>query len=231
MNQQFPDLPTVPMPVARPRRTRRKRWLVALIIASLLVILGVGIGVVSRGGASRSQTANRAQTTSTAAAQTAEVTNSATPGTTAIPTGTAAAAQATATTAAAQGAATAPTPTPPLSSISHGRPHLGGPFSDFIGAYGQPTSQGDSNSLNFWTGPNQSIDINVQRNEQGVVTQLNILGPDTWNTQQTQTYCIQLLPDHAVQFSATGNLIKYHSSSGDVLLNLQSPSTCLLSFA
>lgn len=226
MDKRFPDLPTVPMLATRLKRIDRKRWLVVLIVVGLLAILGIGIGVLGRiSGTARSHTATASQATGTAAAaQTAQATSPATP----LSTGTPTSAQATATTIAGQH--TTPTPTPPLSNVSHGRPHLGGPFSDFVGAYGEPTPQGDSNSLNFLTGPNQSIDINVQRNEQGIVTQLNILGPNTWNTQQTQSYCVQFLPDHAVQFSATGNLIKYHSNSGDVVLNLQSPSTCLLSF-
>ena len=223
MDKQFPDMPTVPMPVARPERIRRKPWLIILIVVGFLVILGIGVSVLNKiSGTTHPQTSNRAQATGIAATQTGQSANTATAGNT---TGTPASSQAT-----APAQRSTPTPTPPLSSISHGRPHLGGPFSDFIGAYGQPTPQGDSNSLNFWTGPNQSIDINAQRNEQGIVTQLNILGPNTWNIQQTQSYCIQFLPDNAVQFSATGNLIKYHSNSGDVALNLQ-VSSCLLSFA
>ncbi|MGH2509550.1 MAG: hypothetical protein ACRDHZ_19405, partial [Ktedonobacteraceae bacterium] len=123
-----------------------------------------------------------------------------------------------------------PTPTPPLSSVTHGRPHMGGLFSDFVGTYGTPIPQGDSNSQNFLTGPNQTIDLNTMKNEQGIVTQLTILGPNTWNPPQTQNYCIQFLPNSAVQFKTTGNILEYHSSAGDVVLNLQSASVCALSF-
>jgi hypothetical protein len=113
--------------------------------------------------------------------------------------------------------------------VTHGRPHLGGLFSDFVGAYGKPTVQGDSNSQNFLTGSNQTIDINAIKNEQGIVTQLTILGPNSWDTQQTQSDCIQFLPANAVQFNATSTMLAYHSSVGDVLLQLQSASACLLS--
>lgn len=231
MNDQFPDQPTMPMPIAKPPRKRRTRWLVIVILVGVVLMLGIGVGVLGKIlGPSRSQVSSATATPTIGiaiATQTSQSANTATPTNTAIATGTAT--QATSTTPATQ--KPTPTPTPPLSSITHGKPRLGGLFSDFVGTYGTPTPQGDSNSQNFWTGPNQTIDINVLRNEQGGVTQLNILGPNSWNTPQTQSYCGQFLPDNAVQFNSADNITNYHSSAGDIVLNLQSSSVCLLSFA
>lgn len=222
--QPLPDLPTMPMPIAQPPRKRRKPWLVVVVIVGVLVVLGLGASLFGKvmGPANSPQASNTPQPASALTATSAnQPTNAVTPAGTAT--------QATATVTAAHQPKS--TPTPPLSNVSHGRPRLGGPFSDFVGKYGPATPQGDANSQNFWADSAQTIDINVMKNDQGNVTQLNILGPRSWTTQQSISYCTLFLPDQAVQFYATGTLIKYHTSAGDVVLNVQSPSSCLLTFA
>lgn len=227
MDNHFSDTPTMPMPVARPFRKRRRSWLIALLIVGTLLVIGIGASILGNifglpllpGSKAR-----QIQATGTVTAtQTGQLTNAATPA--GSPTqGTSPSAHTT------PAPVSTPTPNLALPSVTHGRPHLGGPFSDFVGKYGTPGNQGDGSSQNFWTGSDQSIDINVTRNEQGKVTQLNILGSTSWDAQQTQNYCTQFLPDGAVQASASGNQIQYHSSAGQVMLNLQAPS-CSLSFA
>lgn len=228
MDDHFPNLPTMPMPSVKPPRKRRILWLVVLLIVSLLLVFGIGASILGKIlGPARSQISSTQTIRVGIATQTGQVGATATPTTLTAPAGTPT--QITPTPKPIQ--RPTPTPTPPLSSVTHGRPHLGGLFSDFVGAYGTPTDQGDSSSQNFLTGPNQTIEISALKNEQGVVTQLNILGPTSWTSSQTQNYCVQFLPDNTVQFNTSGNITEYHSSAGDVTLQLQSSSVCLLSFA
>lgn len=225
MDNHFSDMPTTPMPVARPSRRRRRPWLVALVIVGILLVIGIGAGVLGNVMGLHlipGSKARQAQATGTATSpQAGQLTSAASP--TESPTR-----STTPSSHTAPGAT--PTPNPALPSVTHNRPHLGGPFSDFIGKYGTPSNQGDGSSQNFWTGSDQSIDINVTRNEQGKVTLLNILGSASWSAQQTQNYCAQFLPDGAAQVSASGNQIEYQSSAGKIVLTLQAPS-CSLSFA
>ena len=221
----MPSLPTTPMPVARPPRRRHRPWLIALVIVGIVLVIGIGasiLGNVMGLPLIPGSKARQAQATGTATySQTGQLTSAATP--TQNPTGSTTPSSHTAPAATA-------TPNPALPSVTHNRPHLGGPFSDFIGKYGTPANQGDGSGQNFWTGSDQSIDINVARNEQGKVTQLNVLGSASWNAQQTQNYCAQFLPDGAAQTSTSGNQIEYQSTAGKIVLTLQTPS-CSLSFA
>lgn len=220
MNRQFHDLPTTPMPAIKSPRQSRRPWLLAILAVSVLLALGLAVGIVINLSAPSRSRASHAQPGGTVTA----VQSGQTPGTNL----TTATARAGATSTPNVGVAS--TPQSGQASTTHGRPHLGGPFSDFVGKYGIPSSQGDANSQEFWVGPDQAIDINVSQNEQGKVTQIQVLGSDTWNEQQTRSYCMQFLPDGATQFSATNNVIKYHSSAGEIDLNLQTTS-CSLSFA
>jgi hypothetical protein len=104
-------------------------------------------------------------------------------------------------------------------------------LTDFIGKYGTPSNQGDTSGLNFWTGTDQTIDLNVNGNEQGKAEQVTVLGADNWTTSQTQTYCEQFLPTGAAQTSSSATLITYSSHAGTVDLKLLSASSCSLSFA
>lgn len=227
MENEFPDLPTVPMPAAKPQQKRPKPWLLAVLIAGVLLLL-LGVSIVStllRSSSSPASHAKGATSTSTAL-------QSGQPTGTAIATATSVQATSTAIAAGKHPSTSTPTSTPITGapSATHGRPHLGGPFSDFVGKYGTPTEQGDGSGENFWVGTDQNIDINVSRSDQGEVTQLNVLGPLSWDAQQAQSYCTQFLPDNAVQYNATSTQINYHSSSGNVVLTLQTQS-CLLSIS
>lgn len=223
MDNQFPDQqPTIPIAAIKPLYKRRKFWLSAMAIVGVLLLLGLAASMLvgQTTGLAHPQTSSVPQTTSApTATQNGQSASTPTPTT-----------QARATSTATSTRKPTPTPVYNLPSVTHGRPRLGGPFSDFVGKYGTPTPQGDASSQNFWDGPDQSITISVQRNEQGKVTQINILGAPSWNVQQTQNYCVQFLPDGALQFNATNNQVEYHSSAGDVVLDLQ-PTSCSLSLA
>lgn len=219
MDNHLPDLPTTPVPaIQRPRRGRRP-WLLALLaLAGLLILclVVVALGNIIGWPLSPSGRAQGVAGTPT--------TQHGSPGAT----GSLPPPQATQTPSAAAPHGASPQAGQP--GVTYGRPHLGGPFSDFVGKYGPPSGQGDVDSQNFWVGPDQTIDINVLRNAQGMVTQLDVLGPDSWNAQQAERYCVQFLPDKAVQFSATPAQKEYHSSVGTVVLTLQT-SSCVLALA
>lgn len=222
MENNVPDLPTVPMPIAKPlkKRPKTKLWLLGALIAVILaLVLGIGIGNMLLKSPTGNSHAQRATSTSIALqhgqpTSTVTVTSS----------------QATATAIVGGTHTHNPTPIVGAPSVTHGRPHLGGPFSDFVGKYGTPASQGDGSGEDFWVGTDQSIDINASRNEQGEVIQLDVLGPLSWTTQQATSYCTQFLPDGAVQSSATATQVDYRTSAGNVELTLQTHS-CLLVFS
>lgn len=221
MENPLPDLPTVPMPATKPSQKGRKRRRVLFLVSGGLLLLGLGLASLllwaSPSHAGNRQQARSTQTilqgTQTAAAQRSP---SALQGTrTRTP------------SAATPGpGATQQTGQP---SRTYGRPHLGGPFSDFVGKYGPPDQQGETNSQNFWVGPEQTMVLNLSSNAQGDVTQLNAFGPPSWNAQQAKAYCTQFLPDQATPLQTTATHIMYQSSSGEVMLTVQEQS-CTLAF-
>jgi hypothetical protein len=215
MDNHFPDLPTVPMPAAKPQQKRRKLWLLLALLIGAVVVLCVSIGMIN--SMKISQHPQAGQTTmvngTAGVQQSGQVA-----GTAGGP------ATGTASAGSTAPAVIPPTPQPGLPSVTHGKPHIGGLFSDFVGTYGTPSAQGDASGQNFWVGADQTIDINASRNEQGVVTQLTILGPSTWTDSQARSYCLQFLPTDAVADSA----LEYHSKVGKITLGLQAQS-CQLS--
>ncbi len=117
-------------------------------------------------------------------------------------------------------------------AATHGIPQVGGPMSDFVGKYGQPISQGDANSQNFYTDNTQTIIVNVRPSGQNQqVTYLSVLGPDSWSDDQTKTSCMQYLPSDAVEYNAVDSLTDYHSSVGMIVLNNAGGGTCTLYMA
>ena len=218
MDNHLPELPTEPVPAVHQPRKRRRAWLLALLgLVGLLVLCLIvailsnlaGLPISPSGHARGVQSAQQSSLGTAAPSSTPSVTRTASP------------------TAMVRPGVTPQVGQP---SVTYGRPHLGGPLSDFVGKYGPPTDQGDADSQNFWVGMDQTIDINVLTNDLGVVTQLAVLGPDTWSAQQADGYCVQFLPDKAVQFSATATQREYHSPIGTVVLTLQAYS-CLLTLA
>lgn len=220
MHQDFSDKPTTPLPAAKPPHRRRGVRLRVLLLLTLLVVAGLGIGtilafVVSSHSQASPAVSNAGRTPAVTAAE-----KTPTAGTNSLST------PSQPTTPTAGGTAKAGAP-----SITHGKPHLGGPLTDFVGKYGTPSSQGDVSSASFWVGPSQSIVLNVSSNDQGTVTQIVVIGESAWTGQQTEQYCAQFLPDGAVQKSSSSTLLTYQSSAGTMYLALQATSTCSLLFA
>ncbi len=222
MDNHLPDLPTVPVPAIQRARRWRRPWLLALLALAGFLILGlIVVALGNFGGLPLSPFGHAQGVTGTPTAQQGA------PGTTGpLPASQQTPTASTSATPASHGA----TPQTGRPGVTYGRPHLGGPVSDFVGKYGLPGEQGDTDSQNFWVGPDQTIDINVLSNVQGMVTRLEVLGPDSWTVQQAEAYCVQFLPGGAVQFSATATQREYHSSVGTVVLTLQTHA-CVLSLA
>jgi|GEM_PF-2891908 len=219
VNKQFSDMPTTPMPSVKVSQNSRRRWLMIGTVVGVLIALCVGILLVRAMNTGKPSLSQAGSTAAQATGTAIEVQSTLHPVSTSTSTG-----------GPAYGSPASPTPNLAQPGVTHGKPHIGGPFSDFRGEYGTPTSQGDSTNEEFWVDPQQTIDITVAQNDQGEVTQLTVLGPDTWNEQQAQSYCTQFLPDGATQFQTTSNQIDYHSSVGTIVLSLQSTS-CSLSLA
>lgn len=217
MDHHLPDLPTEPTPAIRPRSPRPRRpWLIALLVCAGLLL--AGLGSVALSALSRSSPASPGSSHAQAAVGTPSGRPGLAPSATAL--------QGTPTVPGT----TTPHGTPPQQGqpgATHGHPHLGGPFSDFVGAYGLPEAQGDAETQNFWVGAGQTIDIRVLRDARSVVTWLDALGPGTWNAGQARAYCLQFLPDQAVQSGATATSTTYRSSAGTIALSWQAHACSL----
>jgi hypothetical protein len=139
-----------------------------------------------------------------------------------LPTDTSAASQsATATSAPA-----ATTKTPMSSKTTNpppsGYPHVGGPFSDFVIAYGQPSPNG--NGANFFTDSTHTIEIVVGPTN-SIVTYMNLVGHTSWSKQQTLEYCIQFLPHDSTAFNSVGPYTDYHTSAGTIAIGVYGQGT------
>ena len=149
-------------------------------------------------------------------------------------------------------ATTAPTPIPatPTTDITptptqvtqfaatHGKPHIGGPFSDFVGKYGQPIGQGSGNSYNFQSDTPRSDGSlppgpNVTPNAAGMVIGLDIVsdGATTVSFDQARLHCEVWLPSDAVEFNRAPPYIDYHSSVGEIVMMVNDFGDCVLSIA
>ncbi len=136
---------------------------------------------------------------------------------------------------------TKPTPLPTHASgfpATHGTPLIGGPFSDYVGKYGQPIGQGQPGSYNFQSDtprPDGSLPLgpNVTPNTSGEVVGLTIIADstDTISFTQAQRNCEKWLPDDAVVFNIAAPYVDYHSSVGEIVMMLNDPGDCVLSIA
>lgn len=123
-----------------------------------------------------------------------------------------------------------PAPTKKAVSVSttHGRPHLGGPVSDFFGKYGasQNTQPGSASWL-----LNDTDILLLHFDAQGVVNYINYSGPDTWSKEQYTSYLLTFAPSGSQENAAANtswknsggdpyNPIAYTSPSGKFFLHI-----------
>jgi hypothetical protein len=117
----------------------------------------------------------------------------------------------------------------PVAKVTHGKPQIGGLFSDFYGKYGTPKIRPDSSnaSASWFVSEQPSIAINATPNAAGrvthvVVTELDLETGKTWNQAQMTSYCNPFLPDDATPTSSVGDYytdglsINYSSSIGNI---------------
>jgi len=209
--------------MAQPPKKRRTWLWVVLGVLALLILGCVGVVAIATQGA---------QTSTPRASTNAPVTGS-TPAAGNTPTATIAP---TATPTMEATAMPTPTPTHPAKfPATHGRPHIGGPFSDFVGKYGQPIGQGSGNSYNFQsdtTRPDGSLPPgpNVTPNAAGMVIGLDIVSDSTTTVSfaQARLHCEPWLPSDAVEFNSAPPYIDYHSSVGEIVMMVNDFGDCVL---
>ena len=144
--------------------------------------------------------------------------------------------QPSSTARATQQPTSKPTPKPTVQptkalAVTHGTPRIGGPMSDFYGKYGHPNNQGSVPGSETWilNDQNQTI-IDAAPNAGGIVDYVNITNGTAWNNQQMQSYCEQFMPSDASQFNQDGPYIDYHSSVGEIVMELGQAS-CVITIA
>lgn len=108
-------------------------------------------------------------------------------------------------------------------TVTHGTPHIGGPKSDFIGKYGQPTTMNGGWVLD----EEQNTIVFANVDASGTVTKVTLVTLASWDMATTKEHCAPFLPPDASQFNDAGNFIDYHSSVGEVVMLLYAGS-CVL---
>lgn len=127
-------------------------------------------------------------------------------------------------------APTVPLPTPTQPPATHGTPHIGGPISDFYGKYGQPHNQGIGDSETWIADQQQTVLINASPDANGVAIGMGVTAAADWSDAQTTQYCSQFLPPDASAFNSVGNLTDYHSSVGEIVMQI-SQASCTLTIS
>jgi len=217
-----------PGPPPPPPKPKRRTWLwIILWVLAVLVLGCVGLVAIAR---TASQTSTPPVATQAPAGNTPQTANTPVPTTAPTPI------PATPTLVPTK----MPTPTPQTSTFpaTHGRPHIGGPFSDFVGKYGQPIGQGQPGSYNFQSDtarPDGSYPAgpNVTPNAAGVVIGLTIVsdGATTVSFDQARLHCEVWLPSDATLFNTAPPYIDYHSSVGEIVMMVNDFGDCVLSIA
>ena len=122
-----------------------------------------------------------------------------------------------------------PTPTSvPLSKATHGKPHIGGPLSDFVGKYGMP-EYGSDGQYNFVADSNGTIvSANIKGTPPNIVNYISVVASMDWSKDKTMTFCFQYLPDDAtlIVHDPDNNWLYDSSSLGRIDL-LYGSSSCV----
>ncbi len=133
-----------------------------------------------------------------------------------------------------------PTATATPQAVTHGRPQIGGLFSDFYGKYGTPKilPTASNGSASWFVSEQPNIDINAAPNGAGrvifiAVSEIDMTTGNSWDIPKTVVYCSQFLPDDAVEYNRIAGpgdvlLLDYNSSIGQIVNQVTSGS-CTMS--
>lgn len=109
-----------------------------------------------------------------------------------------------------------------------GPPYVGGPYANFVAAYGPPFGHGSGDSDNFYGDAAQTIVINVSPTS-GTITHLGLVAPESWSNAETHDYLAQFLPSDAVLYNSVAQYTDYHSSVGDLVIGVFGQGTGVVS--
>lgn len=109
------------------------------------------------------------------------------------------------------------------------RPFVGGPYADFVVRYGEPYLTVTSTTLTggqamFTADDDSSIVFKVCPTS-GNVSLLTATGPASWTDDEELAFCGRFLPKDATQTERATKYQTFHSSVGDLRLNLPRDGT------
>lgn len=111
-----------------------------------------------------------------------------------------------------------------LESVTTGRPHVGGPLSDFPGAYGQPWRCSVPDVK--WILQDYTLDMRISLTVSKVTVMA--LAGTTWDARTQQRRCDQYLPDNVTFLKSDGATVYYNAPIGTVMV-VQMVNACTLS--
>jgi hypothetical protein len=120
---------------------------------------------------------------------------------------------------------------------THGTPALGGPISDFIGAYGAPSHVNSPYewSWNIHNRQHISIDIHYQNSKVNYINVVNASLSDNWGYQNSIKHCIPFVPYRSKKVNDTGitsgtyEYVNFRSSQGNFVI-MAVTTACVMSY-
>ena len=107
---------------------------------------------------------------------------------------------------------------------THGTPVLDGRISDFIGAYGKPSTTNGRDSM-WLLNSDGSLSLDARDTGNGVVGYVSLSIPDGWSKQRAQAFCLTFAPRNSTPSkttvsASTVDVYIYNSPSGKFALHV-----------
>lgn len=128
---------------------------------------------------------------------------------------------ATTTTGASATTTTASKSATATKTNASGSPFVGGPYTNFVKQYGQPSGIGANGRALFRASSAPPVLLGVSPTS-GTVRYAGADGPGNWSIQDAFAFCAKFLPKGAAEYYSAGGHKYYHSGVGD--LHLDAPS-------